>query len=361
MKKKYNVDDFYFENIDTQDKAYILGLFYADGCNYENNNTIKIDLQEEDEELLLKIKNALQYTGELKYYEQPDKYFPETDKYYKCKSQIRLCIISYFLSKDLADKGCVNNKTYILTFPNENILPLELQRHFIRGYFDGDGSLSCWIDNKNTGHKKFNLNFCGTSDIIRSISNIFANKFNCYPSIVDRYPDRNNNNLQFSIDGNRKINEILDWLYKDANIYMERKYNKYLELIEEIKRVDNNDILYGNAYKRRPVINLITKEFYETVNGAAKSFGVKGSTIYTWCHKHINVMYLDEYEQIDNKNSIINNKIIDTSIKVYCIETDKYYNSIKSANEDTGVSQYTIKRQCDGYTTRNNTYHFKYA
>ena len=84
----FNVDDNYFNKIDNQNKAYILGLLYADGCNYENTGTIKIDLQIDDEELLDKIKNELKYTGELKHYEQPDKYFPETDKYYKSKDRL---------------------------------------------------------------------------------------------------------------------------------------------------------------------------------------------------------------------------------------------------------------------------------
>ena len=142
---------------------------------------------------------------------------------------------------------------------------------------------------------------------------------------------------------------------------MERKHKKYLELIEENNRILNDDTLYGNAYQRRAVIDLETKKVYKTVNGAGKALGVAGSTIFSWCHKHYKVMYLDEYENIEDKDSIVIEELVDTCIKVYCVETDKIYNSIKSANKDTGVSQYAIKRQCEGYTTRNNKYHFKYA
>ena len=75
-------------------------------------------------------------------------------------------------------------------------VPNYLIKHFIRGYMDGDGGISYWIDNKNTGHKKFNINFCGTSDIIINISKILSDKFNCCPAMSDRYEDRDNNNLQ---------------------------------------------------------------------------------------------------------------------------------------------------------------------
>ena len=47
------------------------------------------------------------------------------------------------------------------------------------------------------------------------------------------------------------IARILDWLYEDANIYMQRKYEKYLELKEEVERVKNDKTLYGNAHERR--------------------------------------------------------------------------------------------------------------
>lgn len=94
----------------------------------------------------------------------------------------------------------------------------------------------------------------------------------------------------------KKIKFLID-------IYIQRKYDKYLELIEENKRVDNDTTLYGNAYKRRAVINLETKEIYSGVNAAGKVFKVSGSTIFAWCHKHKNVMYLDEYEQVYGKIS----------------------------------------------------------
>ena len=209
-------------------------------------------------------------------------------------------IHSKHMSEQLANKGCVKNKSTVAIFPNENNLPGSLLKHFIRGYMDGNGGISYWVDNPNTGHKKFQIHFCGTIDIINTLVGILGNEFCCKPAIADRYPDRDNNNLQMCICGNRIVKRILDWLYSDASIYMQRKYEKYLLLLDEVERVVNDNTLYGNAYKRRPVINIETKEIYPTVNGAAKIFGVNGSTIYTWCHKHNKVMYLDEYEQIYN-------------------------------------------------------------
>ena len=296
-RRRYTVDDTYFDKIDTQDKAYYFGLLYADGCNYEDSGLIKIDLIEKDVELLQTFANDIKYTGEIKhYYTDIEKIFSDDDRVYKCQPMTRLSFRSKRISEQLAIKGCVSNKSAIGLFPKEDIIPNDLLRHFIRGYMDGNGGSSFWIDNKNTGHKKFQIHCCGTTDIINNLSDIFKCKFNCKPATTKRFEDRDNNNLQLCIDGNKVVCKILDWLYSDATVYMQRKYEKYIILLDEIKRVENDTNLYGNAYKRRPVINLETKEIYSGVNNAGKTFGVSGSTILSWCRKHQRVMYLDEYE-----------------------------------------------------------------
>ena len=296
-KRIYDVNDYYFDVIDTPEKAYIFGLFYADACNYEDTGCVKIDLMIDDYDLLQKVANIIGYTGTLKTYDK-EKYKVFDGKEYECKPSVRLLIRSKHMSEQLAQKGCVKHKSSVAVFPSEKDLPSYLLRHFILGYMDGNGGIAFWVDNANTSHKKFQIHFCGTTDIIRTLVDILGSEFNCKPAISDRHPDRDNNNLQMNICGDQIVKRILDWLYTDATVYMQRKYEKYLLLLDEIKRVENDDTLYGNAYKRRPVINLETKEIYPTVNGAGKIFGVNGSTIYSWCHKRQKVMYLDEYEAL---------------------------------------------------------------
>ena len=276
-RRKYDVNDNYFDVIDTQEKAYFFGLLYADGCNYEDDGIIKIDLNEDDVEILEKLSKAIGYTGKIKYYDKETEKRFEDGKVYPCKPIFRLIFRSKRISEQLAIKGCVYNKSMCGMFPNDDVIPENLLNHFIRGYMDGNGGISYWIDNKNTGHKKFSIHCCGTTDIIQRIADFFSTKFDCAPDVRSRYEERDNNNVQFLIDGNRK-------------------YDKYILLKEEIKRVVEDTTLYGNAYKRRPVINLETKEIYSGVNKAGVAFGVHGSTIFSWCKKHKNVMYLDEYE-----------------------------------------------------------------
>lgn len=57
MGRKYQVNDNFFNSIDNQDKAWLLGLLYADGCVYDDG-VIKIDLTVSDRELLEKNKKV---------------------------------------------------------------------------------------------------------------------------------------------------------------------------------------------------------------------------------------------------------------------------------------------------------------
>lgn len=358
--KQFFVNETVFDKMDNQNSAYFLGLLYADGTNYENG-VIKIDLVEQDLETLESFKKFLNYTGEIKHYKGENKLIGGS--YYDCQPTCRLSIRSKHISENLSKFGCTSNKTYTLMFPSGDIVPENLIRHFIRGYMDGDGGISYWIDNENTGHKKFQIHFCGTTDMINNIAKILSEKFNCCPAITDRYEERNNNNLQFNICGNLVVRKILDWLYDDSEVKMKRKYDKYLELVEENKRVENDSNLYGSAYERRKVINLNTKEVYNSCADAKNKMNLGAVSQVTFrCQKHQGLMYFDDYEKIEDKDSIISNELNYSGMakKVYCFENFKTYSSISEASRKLGVSVRTIKNQCSGIETKEKTYTFKF-
>ena len=117
------------------------------------------------------------------------------------------------------------NKTNEAAFPNT--LPEIYYKDFVRGIFDGDGCIS--FSRKNmiafqlTGTKK-------TLESIKSILPVDMSKIH----VIDR--NKYNVNAFFlTVSGKKAIN-IFEWLYKDATIYLERKYNKYMNLLKEIKQ-----------------------------------------------------------------------------------------------------------------------------
>ena len=151
-KKTKNYPRFsnYFSNIDTCEKAYWLGLFFADGTVSSKTNTIALGLK--DKEHVEKFKNAIGAINN-KISEITDNRFTEPCLMYD------FSIRDQQLRQDLINWGCIPNKSYAeeLHIPE---IPKEYIWDFIRGYFDGDGSIH-WSDTNNrytiswTGNKYF--------------------------------------------------------------------------------------------------------------------------------------------------------------------------------------------------------------
>ena len=89
-------------------------------------------------------------------------------------------------------------------------------RHFIRGYFDGDGSIY-----KVTQGDTYCVSFTGTQDFLTGISNFFRNNGVNTISQVYKYNDKDI--YDYKIGGRNNIKMIRDIFYNDASIFMDRK------------------------------------------------------------------------------------------------------------------------------------------
>ena len=213
--KIYTFNEEYFEKIDSEDKAYWLGFIYADG--YITNNNIGIALFIIDKQHLFKFKESIEATYPI------NSYIP-TSEYCKSVNYCRILLRSKKAVDDIRDKGVLNNKSLILKYPNEFILDSKYYRHFIRGYFDGDGSL---ILSKNS----INFKICGTREFLTKLIEIF-NKVSDYEfknKLFKRKND-NKNNYYLSFGGKNKTLSIMQYLYDYSNIYLDRKYEKFIIL-----------------------------------------------------------------------------------------------------------------------------------
>lgn len=219
-QKKYTLNRNYFDVIDTQNKAYILGLLYADGNVGKDNYVIQICLQEEDKHILEQIKNELNSNRPL--------YFKETNnKNNSWKNTYSLILNDEHMHQSLINKGVVPQKTFKIKFPE--FLDEKFIKHFIRGYFDGDGCF-CFSkrkDRRNCYSSNFTLT--GTSDLCQRIKEIINEKFNIHCSICYCHQKYDSPIRCLSIGGRKNCMKILDWIYDDAEMYLIRKKNKYLE------------------------------------------------------------------------------------------------------------------------------------
>lgn len=206
-KRKYTLNENYFDEVDTPDKAYILGLLYADGCNYKNS--INITLQEKDKLILDEIKEKLGSNIPL-YYRKLNEQNKNHQNVYS------LTFTNQHLARRLRELGMLQRKSLILTFPEW--LDKSLYSHFIRGYFDGDG---CFCGNM--------ISIASTEQFCKHLQDVCLKELNITTYVKDVYDRENSPTKIFYVYGKNKVKKFLDYIYEDANMYIQRKYEHYIE------------------------------------------------------------------------------------------------------------------------------------
>lgn len=219
-KRKYMINDSYFDNIDTQNKAYILGLLYADGYNSLDKSTIRLQLQESDYDILEKIRKELNSQKPLKYIVCDNKV---ANNGYTSKNMYQLEFYSSHMCRVLDNLGMHQNKSLILKFPNW--LNSDLYSHFLRGYFDGDGSY-CHRYTQKYGNRDL-VTFTSTYDFCVSAQEII-NKYS-YAKGGGIYDAscHNGTTKVLAFSGKNQVKNLLDWLYQNAELYLNRKFDIY--------------------------------------------------------------------------------------------------------------------------------------
>ena len=226
--QKYKVDNTFFSDINTEEKAYWLGFIYADGyiSTVNKRNTFGIALALKDIKHLEKLKNSINSTHPIKIYKQSNGYI-EGQEY--CK----LTINNKELISDLRSQGVVENKTNIITAPTINA---SLASHFIRGYMDGDGCISY-----NSQRDEYSIKILGTNDILNYISDFIEDNL-CIS--VNPYTKRKKDQTVSCLEmcGNIQSLKFLNAIYKNATICLDRKYLRYKNLCNKYSVEPNGNI-----------------------------------------------------------------------------------------------------------------------
>lgn len=209
---RHQLNENYFENIDSEDKAYFLGLMYADGSVTDTIVYIKIT----DDEILDKFNACIEGDYKIITNSPPENHPTQKHSY-------RITISSKVFSSFLQKWGCVPNKTRKITLPN---IDKSLYKHFIRGFFDGDGSI---ILDKILGHCCINFTSASLT-FLEQLQEVLKEHALTNGGITKetKYEVWH---LRF---GGKQVIKILDWLYEDAHFFLKRKYYKY-QLLSPLK------------------------------------------------------------------------------------------------------------------------------
>ena len=220
MVRKYNLNENYFDNIDTSNKAYIMGFLHSDGSNNINKSTISLSLQEEDREILEQIRNEIGSEKPLEYLDYTNKH----DFGYTYKNQYRLIMFSSHMCNELNNKGITPNKSLTIGFPNW--LTQDLISHYVRGVFDGDGSIYQAFRNEN--NKPITVTITATESFCEELKLLCKKIININACIYDA-SCHNGITKVFTLSGRNVCKKFLDWIYCDADLYLQRKFNRYCE------------------------------------------------------------------------------------------------------------------------------------
>ena len=202
---KHTFDFNYFDSIDTEEKAYWLGFIWADG--YISSSPLKL----EDKNHLKKLQKELNTER------------PILTNNNRC----RLLVNSKHFWETLNNYGCIPKKSLVLKFPDISIFNnTNLIRHFIRGYFDGDGCISYYKVNNTICKPTCSL--IGTKEFLNSIKELLNDQQIIVNNIIHKDKRHiTSNTYIFSITNIETNIKFLNFLYNNSNVYLDRKYNRY--------------------------------------------------------------------------------------------------------------------------------------
>lgn len=213
------------ESIETEEQAYIVGLLLADG--YISDTQLGLRLKKTDKELIETVKN----------------YFSKQIQLQSDEKTYSFVVSSKQLCRNLLKLGIVKNKTTKeLHIPE---MKQSLKKHFIRGYFDGDGSI---FKNNNNGHLSLRCNICSpTKNILEEINSILIennivgtinkeNRIGKYTTFKDKGNVVCTSDMyRLFIRKKSAVENFYHFLYDSTTMYMKRKkkvFDENLNLLE---------------------------------------------------------------------------------------------------------------------------------
>lgn len=273
--KKYFCDEGFFSK-DTEESFYWAGFIAADGCvrikksKYSAIKQLEINLSVDDIEHLELFKKQIKSESIIREY---------TDK--DGNKHAHIVISSSKIYDNLVKFGMHPRKTHTLEFP-EWVENHPLCKHFLRGYFDGDGG---FYINKESKCPQMTMTICGTIKFLAVYKKLIE-----YGARVNSTfePDIHNGQGRLMYSGNIMCAELTKYLYNDAAVYLERKNDIAKKYDSWRKRKDYSKIF--------PTSNELEKLYTEigSTGKIGKMLGVSQGSISNLMRKYnLTHLYID--------------------------------------------------------------------
>ena len=257
-KSPYSFDEHFLDALDSPDKLYLLGWLFSDGSVNSQENLVTIGLSIRDIEILEKLNSKIKSNRKIEVDEEVAT-LKMTSKHFKDR---------------LIELGCIPNKSLVLTFP-EYLIDNPYLNSFILGFFDGDGGISNKT-NKN-GNVSTSLSFTSTKMFNERLKEVLKNKLNL--KHLKLRPGQDSQVWILTLNVREEANILLNWMYKDATLYLNRKHKKFLQFSEAFKNIifDKSKQHYYILDKTPEILERSKKG--ESGSSIARDLGINKSTV----------------------------------------------------------------------------------
>lgn len=237
-RKLYSYDESFFDTIDTEAKAYFLGLLTADGYIASSRRRYVVQLYLADRELVEGFKTALGSNQPI--------YEVDQSRYKNKQTLYMLAVGSKRLVEALALYGVVSAKTQREVFTDQ--VPASLIHHYMRGLFDGDGTVGCQI--KPNGYPRWYVGLSGSEHVVSGFLDVLQQQLGI-PRPVYRFLTGRH---VFHCSNQKSVYAIGHFFYRDATIYLKRKLSVFKPLLDrpvpqrKYLPIEKRPILYEGPY-----------------------------------------------------------------------------------------------------------------
>jgi hypothetical protein len=205
-RKLYTYDESFFDTIDTEEKAYFLGLLTADGYVVNNKRRYVVQLTLCDKELVEALRSAI--GGNQPIYEV------DMSKW-RGRPAFMLAIGSKKMVESLARYGVVQRKSKVAQFTD--YVPDALIHHYMRGLFDGDGH--CGTYEYRPGCFRTIFAMCGSEHIIYGFTHALHRILGVRVPAISYSGGR----FKCIYSHRRDLSAIVPFFYRDARVFLARK------------------------------------------------------------------------------------------------------------------------------------------
>lgn len=196
---EFNVD--YFENINSSNKAYWFGFLLADGC--VRKYTVTLEINQNDVLHLQKLKKCIHGNMDI--------------SFRKNRPYCSITLHSKKTAEDLTKLGCVKNKTKY-GFVDLDLFG-EYKFDFLRGYIDGNGSIS---------KKRYRISITiPTHEIAQQIMKHFSEY---HPWLME-----SKNYFVVSFERKQSYFDLYEKMYRNAEMFLDRKKILYESRINALQ------------------------------------------------------------------------------------------------------------------------------